>query len=491
MTRRLLTAGCLLAALVLGWQLPNAEYLLLGIIGALAFMLVANWLTGLAPDVFLGGLILFGYLVGNRGFAQLQMPGLPMLPAEAVLGIGTIVVIWHTTRTKTLPIRRDTLNFAVAAWIAVGLARLPHDVRTNGFVAVRDFALVYYAVFFFLAQEWCKVARSRQWIERCVTAGLMFTTPVFVAFILWPNIFINLTIAGIPPIYVKGDVAGGFMAAGVFWFGRRYVLTRDWPWLALTIVSGAGTVFCNSRAALLALVLGTVALLILRERRLFKLLLGITAGGCLLLTAEAVWPHPPGQSSEAFRIYESLQSITDFSGTNTPISEDLGDKPDNNRFRMVWWQAVLLEARDNGLWLGLGFGHDLADQFVRTYYADDPEEFNTRSPHNFVITVFARMGIVGLVLLLSILAIMARRTVQRAWAAPDTGTSAPWLFSWMIFVTACFGVVMEGPMGAVLFWTMLGMANVSGPEPAVESGTGEDVPDRVPEGAVAAAALPP
>jgi hypothetical protein len=32
-----------------------------------------------------------------------------------------------------------------------------------------------------------------------------------------------------------------------------------------------------------------------------------------------------------------------------------------------------------------------------------------------------------------------------------------------MFVCACFGVVLEGPMGAVIFWTLLGMA--SGIEP--------------------------
>jgi hypothetical protein len=30
---------------------------------------------------------------------------------------------------------------------------------------------------------------------------------------------------------------------------------------------------------------------------------------------------------------------------------------------------------------------------------------------------------------------------------------------WAIFGSACFGVVLEGPMGAIVFWTLLGVAN--------------------------------
>ena len=34
-----------------------------------------------------------------------------------------------------------------------------------------------------------------------------------------------------------------------------------------------------------------------------------------------------------------------------------------------------------------------------------------------------------------------------------------WCMVWGIFGSACFGVVLEGPMGAIVFWTLLGMAN--------------------------------
>ena len=42
---------------------------------------------------------------------------------------------------------------------------------------------------------------------------------------------------------------------------------------------------------------------------------------------------------------------------------------------------------------------------------------------------------------------------------PDHRGLGMWIGAWVVFVSACFGVVLEGPMGAVLFWVMLGAAN--------------------------------
>jgi hypothetical protein len=70
------------------------------------------------------------------------------------------------------------------------------------------------------------------------------------------------------------------------------------------------------------------------------------------------------------------------------------------------------------------------------------------------------MGVLGLAAFLALVAAMAMRT-WRALRNMDTlFTSGPWwCAAWVILVCACFGVVLEGPMGAVVFWTMLGVAN--------------------------------
>jgi len=75
------------------------------------------------------------------------------------------------------------------------------------------------------------------------------------------------------------------------------------------------------------------------------------------------------------------------------------------------------------------------------------------------------MGIAGLVAFAGIVAAMAAATwrlVQRARS--DDAALVPlgwWSVAWVMFTSGCFGVVLEGPMGAVVFWTALGMANAT------------------------------
>jgi O-antigen ligase len=96
---------------------------------------------------------------------------------------------------------------------------------------------------------------------------------------------------------------------------------------------------------------------------------------------------------------------------------------------------------------------------VREYYPESSEEFAVRSPHNVLITVFARMGAVGLSVLFAVMGVVGVRTLRAVRSGPRE--AAPWCAVWIMFVSACFGVVLEGPMGAVIFWTVLGLAHTS------------------------------
>jgi hypothetical protein len=81
------------------------------------------------------------------------------------------------------------------------------------------------------------------------------------------------------------------------------------------------------------------------------------------------------------------------------------------------------------------------------------------------------MGCAGLAVLLAVAAAMVVKS-WRAWRDRSTDLLACglWGAAWVIFVSACFGVVLEGPMGAVVFWTVLGLANGMNAAPAPTDG---------------------
>lgn len=461
-------------AIVAGWEIANESFALAGVLGGALLLWLASRALAVPADALLAGLVLAGYLIGNRGFAQVSVPRLPLLPGELALGLGLIAAGWATVRSKELPVRRDALNFVLLGWLALGAIRLWVDTRAHGFVAFRDSAIVYYALFFFLAQKWWDDPRKRAWIEGCLTVGFVLGAPVFLAFARWPEFFLNhFSLRGMPLIYVKSDVQAGLLLAGTFWFLHRYLLARHFRWLLLAAMNLFGVAMANSRAALVALAATCIWLLLCRNWRLFRPLTALLSIGVFALLVTPFFNQSPWKQSLGYRFYESANSILDFKGIRSYETVDLGDKPDNNRFRLTWWRTVVQETWAVSPWLGLGFGYDLSDKFTREYYAEGSEEFSARSPHNFPLTVFGRMGFIGAGLLFACLAGMATRTWRTGrFAAQNPTANASftlWVGAWGIFVCACFGVVLEGPMGAVMFWTLLGMANASM--------TGAPVPD--------------
>jgi O-antigen ligase len=412
----------------------------------------------------IGGVVVVGYLVGNRGFAQLSPSGLPLLPGETALGLGIVCCLWRGARTKMLPIRRDWVNWLLILLMLSGAIRIPVDIRRYGVKAIRDFATIYYALFFFIAQDWARHPKTRRWIEACFTLGFALVLPSYLAFERWPEFIVaHLTLNGAPLIYVKGDIACGFMVAALFWFLDAFVRHRRAYQVLLAIVNFAGVLLSNSRAAIVALFFCVAYLLLVRftfkAGRLLRWLAAFSAIGLAALVVEALIPREPGGTSQLYRFYENARTVTDMSGTYVPESVTLSDKADNNSFRMIWWKVVIDETWTGGPWFGLGFGHDLAERFVMIYYPDETEEFDVRSPHSILVSIFARMGVLGFAITLALLAAMAARTWRDTRLRPSHEPNPAWLGAWAIFITGCFGVVLEGPMGAIVFWILLGLAN--------------------------------
>ena len=165
------SAGCILALWV-GSDVAQESYLFpafISLIGICAFLVRS---ANVSLDALVLGLTLVGYLVGNRGFAQfMPFPRLPLLPAEMALGLTGGWLIVKCAFARHLPWRNDALNWAVVGWMLVGTVRVLFDLRAFGLIAVRDFAMIYYAGFFFIAQALSAEERSKRFLQSCLAAA--------------------------------------------------------------------------------------------------------------------------------------------------------------------------------------------------------------------------------------------------------------------------------------------------------------------------------
>jgi O-antigen ligase len=456
------------AAVWLGAALARGAYAGPALAAALALGIILTAAARLPLDALAVGGVLAGYIVGNRGFAQLMpAPGLPLFPAEIALGLAGTWLAIRCALARRPPVARDGLNLAVVAWLALGTVRLAFDLPRFGVLAVRDYAMVYYALFFFVAQDMNRRPAARRLLRGCLLAGFAVLPLVHALYQAFPDVFLSeLTVRGLPVIFFKGDLAGTFLgAASVLLFFQP--AGRLQPWTRLLSAGLFVYVFAGgNRASMLGLAIVTALLLAARRWRFPLWQSGATAGAAALVLALAVFVQNPWAGQKLGSVTDRFLSLADFRGTQTYASEENASKGDNNRFRWVWWRNVAEETWHANPVFGQGFGADLSRGFVQEYYPVAEEEFTTRSPHNIFVTAFGRMGLAGL----AVWTALAGLVGFRAWRTLRT-TEDPVGWAWacilcLILVSASLGVVLEGPMAAVVFWTLLGLAQGARPEPA-------------------------
>jgi hypothetical protein len=461
-------SGTVVLAIILGSQIADGSYALSTLMAVTVVTAISVRLMHLPIDAILLGFLLVGYIVGNRGFAQLSpVSGLPLLPAEIGLGVALVWRAILCAFERRLPFRRDPLNWIVLAWLVLGTARMIFDVPRFGFMAVRDYATVYYALFFFLAQHMAQTPRVALYLRRCLLFALLLLIPMYALAEIFSDFFLTqLTVNGVPLIHYKGDLARTFLVVGsilLFHWARGPQRYWVWPLSVITFITVAAG---ENRASLLGALAASGLLLLAGHWRypVVQMTAAILALGVAVVLASGF--DNPWATRKVAGFTDRIVSVIDISGTGRYQSEEAFNKGDNNRFRLVWWRSVATETWETNPALGLGFGADLARGFVTEYYPTDEGEFNVRSPHNIFLTAFGRMGLAGVLVWTAFCGVLLQRTWRALQQGDDPVYWALWASLWVLMVSATLGVVLEGPMGAVVFWTSLGLANAWSQEKA-------------------------
>jgi len=461
----LISCAAALAAVWIGAGIAQEEYTLAFMVTAVAALMLVTAITPQPIEAWVLGSLAFAYVVGNRGFAQLMpIPGLPAFFGELGLALCGVILTLRGALQRRLPVQRDAVNLLLLAWIGLATARVGFDLQSFGLVALRDYAMVYYAFFFFIAQEVAGQERNRALLRTWLTVAFVVLPVTASLFEAFPAFFLTkFTVRNTPIMFYKDDLVGTFLFAGFIYLlpHEGEFLPRQWWRWAFALGSLGVGLAQLSRAGMVGLAVATAWLALSGRWRAFKVLTTAAVLGTLILSFIGVFFAQDVTRSRAYAIYEQVVSIADLEGHRTYRNAETADSPDNNRFRLVWWRTIGEETLHRSPLFGQGFGYDLARGFLQVYnpLADD---FTARSPHSVIFTNLGRLGLVGLgtfVAWMFYLAGVARRTAQRA-RSDGTALSHLTLQAtlWVVLVSACFGVVLEGPMGAIPFWIMAGLA---------------------------------
>ena len=413
------------------------------------------------------GVILAGYMLFDRAFAYIHIPGTPLYIGETVLGIGILGILAATGYVRVV-IRDEPIFALLGAFFLWGLIRFLPGYHTYGMDAVRDFALCYYCLFAFLIAA--ALARSPEILERLVSQldrfipWLLIWLPLGLILQQVVKIPPNVPGTSIPLLSHKpGNAAiAALIALGSLWLfpARRSARSRaTWSIVALFTIALAAT---QNRGGLLGAAAGAIVGLAYYQDRMrliiravVVLALGLSIAAVLSLNVPTTGPAVQGQREfSASQLFANLGSLV---GANN--STDLVGTEDGRQ--QLWSLIYQQQVADALLIRGSGFGPNLAYQVgVFESSTTDP----LRSPHNSHLDILARMGLLGLALWVVLWLGWYRRLIRGCRLLAERGLHFRrqvavlcMMTTTAFLVSSFFDPQLEGAQVAALVWTAFGI----------------------------------
>jgi O-antigen/teichoic acid export membrane protein len=416
------------------------------------------------------GFLLGGYLFFSKSFAYLHVPGTPVFVGEIVLGIGLFEVLRVPSPWRHLLNRAPALRIGLA-FLAVCCVRLVLDYPKYGLDAVRDASVGFYVLFAFLAAA--AVVSEPTFVPRL----LGWYRKVLPAFLVWAPIALMLaSIDALTGIYVPGTEtpvnsfkAGDFgvqiaVAIGFLWLDARRAERGQTgsfsTTITLSLIGLIGLAACLSQnrggfiAAATVLLVVAIYLSPARRRRLVVPLIAGLAGIAMLVMLLNLRLPTDEREFSVQQVAENMLSII-----QRDQSEDLSGTVE---WREQYWQRIRHDMLTQGTWKsGFGFGVVLGAK----YGADDPDDpAPLRSAHNTHLTVFARTGVVGLIVWALLWLAWSYRLgwwIRRRSGGvrdPD-GAIVIWILAAAIgfLVNAYFDPSLEGPQACIWLYVLVGV----------------------------------
>jgi O-antigen ligase len=409
------------------------------------------------------GPLLGGYLLFDRAFAYLHLPGSPLFVGEIVLGVGAVAAV-VATRYLRVPIRDEPILALLGAFVLWGLVRTLPGLGAYHLDAVRDAAFWYYCAFAFLILA--ALARSPELLDHLI-AQLTRLTPWL---LLWlPLGLILAPLSESAPtvpfstVSVLSHKPGSAAIAAMLVLGCMWLLpdTRSarsragWSLMALVVIALAAT---QNRGGLLGVMAGgAVGLAFLHNRAALAaraiLIVGVGLGMAALLSLKIPLAGVQGREFSASQLIANVVSL---GGKESP-----GNLGGTVQGRQELWSRILdKQIADNRLVDGSGFGQNLATE-VGVY---DAGKDTLRSPHNSHLHIVARMGLVGISLWIALwvgwywrLVAGCRRLARQGLRFRRQVAVLSLMVATAVLVSCFFDPQLEGPQVAALLWTAFGI----------------------------------
>lgn len=414
--------------------------------------------------------LLLGYLLLGKGFAYVGVAPVYVAEIGLALAIASTLVMFLLNRLKTVPLLfRPEVAFLVVFIVWQAVCTIPY-LTMYGADALRDAALWGYAAF----ALFILMLVPRESVDKFfVLYGRLL--PYYLAWLLVAVVFVkinplNIYFPGspVPLLQLKsGDVgvhlagAAAFMLLRLDFRGGGWSSAKLWSLWGVWIVNWV-TWGASNRGGMFSALVGISIVLLWRPKAPWHRPLALaTLMLTLLFLSNFSTPSFGDRYNEvSVSGKQIIENVTSTFGAGSSSTLQ-GTK----EWRLRWWEEIVgYTFGGEYFWTGKGYGVNLANE---DGFQVDPVYESVRTPHNVFMTILARSGVPGLILWLLFLASFGSMLVSRAMRSRRSGNVremryAIWLLAyWLAFLfNASFDVFLEGPMGGVWFWSIVGMSLV-------------------------------
>lgn len=446
--------------------------LLAAVVGAGLVFVVAALIIGLRLWWYMLIFLLTGYMFASRGFAGLGY--YPFFVGEIGLALGLLTIAlapfskrihWQSIE----PLVRPEF-FSLVAFLVWSLFRTVPYVSQYQFDALRDAMSYGYALFALIII----VVVPTSWIKgffdyygrMIIYAVSWFPIFFFISRTEMLN-WLRLPWSSTPLIYTKGTDVGPHLAGiGAFMLlglerdkYPRWVTWYLWAMWAFDVVLYGSL----GRANFLSVIFAGVVVTLLRplNARFNRplLILIIVMSFAIVTDTYSTLKIDLGLDREV-SLEQLMNNVSSILGEG---NNDAGSLEDTKQWRLQWWDTIAnYTLYGKHYWLGKGYGINLAT--VDGFQVEEDESL--RNPHNIHMMFLARSGVPGYLLWTAFLAGLFFMLVRKAVFGPFVGATpyqsriAVWFIAYLgaLILMASFDVFLEGPMGGVWFWSLIGMA---------------------------------
>lgn len=387
----------------------------------------------------------------------------PLYAADLLIGFA----VAYAVASQTLKGRRTTVadlplrplpGWPLALLLLWAAVRLGMDGAPDTITVLRDFVPYLYVGLGLLSAlaAYHSTTVTRQRTVRVLWWALLFHLAWMAITLLAPGLTAGLPqlAGGQQVLAAREDIDGAILGITAAFALHRWLANRGTRYLAVCLASAGLTIIIPSRAALLAMIMAVAVVLLVsmtREHRTSRERWLTVAGPVVGVLAVIVIAQSPAGA-------RMLSMV----GIENTTAEGYASAQGTTQAREASWDLLIdyVGRHPERRTIGVGFGPNFMLNSGAAYALLGPNaaETGVRSPHNYWLGTYARLGIPGLAFATVVALVVLSRIVR---VRKLLGEHDLYLLAAVMAVglipTALFGVTFESPFGAVPFYWAAGL----------------------------------